>query len=363
LARYKSLLARALNLIRIKFTTILQEKTAELTKRIPEGKITMTTIFLLQSPQNSAIGTELEGLMQRLEELIYPAFDDTLEYQKRFIDHEGVYSDTFNGLIVEYINSRNTFIPETVRKVVTQHTSDASDSIEDISQLVRSCYTNTLEICSAENSKFLLMFLGRKKLQDYFERGALNTFYDSQVTFKAYLGELCSITTGVLEPYLSRLDITSLVDLVSWLVSNYNDKSHMGLLMGDDASISDQEEELDANHESETTIRARLASRFKDNINGIISSRMTEVVLKDIEKFDPKHDDLKPKASFVVPEQDVVEGSVGDSALVSVNDRVQKALGPGLSNAYPPVKTAITLLTIHRDLNYDSRETNVSVFM
>lgn len=319
----------------------------------------MTTIFLLQSPQNSAIGAELEGLMQRLEELVYPASDDEREYQRRFIDHEGVYSDTLKGLIMEYIKSRNTFIPHMVQKVVTQHTSAASDSVEDISQLIRSCYSNTLEICGAENAKFLLMFLGRKKLQEYVDKGALNSYYDSQATFKAYLGDLCSTTAGILEPYLARLDITSLVDLVSWLISNYNDKSIMGPSMGDESAIDDQDDDLDANHESEVTIIARLASRFKENITAIIASRMTEVVLKDIEKFDPKADDLKPKSSAAVLGDSSKEAS-GESTIVSVDERVQKALGPGISNAYPPVKTAITLLIIHRDLNYDSRELNVS---
>ncbi|KAI9743364.1 MAG: Golgi transport complex subunit 3 [Claussenomyces sp. TS43310] len=349
LTRYKSLLARTLNLLRVKFGDILRENTAQTLKRIPEGKVTMTSAFLIQAPQSSAIGNEMEGFMEKLCEIAYKSYDPVRNAFRpsETRPYETDYLDTYRSFIVEYARERQKITSRIMDKLLDL--VDLQKDAGNVARWARECFQAGLEVAVNEDSKFTKTFL-TQPVSSAYESSSKQFTYKGP--FHAFLLGIINSAYTAMEPLLSTMDIPTAIELITWLRTQY-----------DQSDNSDDETENMGTPpdrvQNEAELKLRLSIQFRDAISKIVFGRINEVLLRDIERYQPKAEDLSPHPSIPNPAK---ENGADEEVLNSdrpvtdgIEIRAGLLLGPGLSNAFPPVRTAVRLLMTFNDLTQESK--------
>lgn len=343
-------------MLRIKFGELTRETTAQALKRIPADKMTMTNAFLIQAPQSSAIGQEMEGSMAKLYAIASKSYDPMRNVFRpsEAKPYESDYLDSFKNIIVEYAAERQKITTPIMDKLIDL--TEGQKSAGSMARWARECFQAALEVAVNEESKYVKTFLTRPASLDHEEQGGLKHF-TYKGPFQSFLFDIVNKTCAAMQPVLGTMDISTAIELVTWLRTQY-DQSNIA-----DAEIEVAAAATDIVH-SDVELRSRLSNQFKDAISKIVFGRMNEILLRDIEKYQPKQKDLAAHPSVISSadksqlDEEVLdkEGPVTDG----IEARADQLLGPGLSNAYPPVKTAVRLLMIFNDLTHDSKAEEVS---
>ena len=168
LTRYKSLLARTLNLITNMFASSIKRsaaeaKNAEAKRRKDTGELTMTSIYLMQDPQSVKEVEMLRETIDHLLEQAKKAID--ISHQKKtgaklsaYRGYLAIYEEGLRTMTQEYINTRILYIPDIVGDYLTQTLPSQFEPGADFPRYARECLTAALEICEHETYKFVSIF-------------------------------------------------------------------------------------------------------------------------------------------------------------------------------------------------------------
>lgn len=317
----------------------------------------MTNAFLVQAPQTSAIGKEMEGFMGKLCDIAFRLYDPYRDIFRlsEAKPYEGDYLDAFKSFIVEYATERQKIVPILLDKLLDL--ADGQRSAGDLARWARDSIQTILEIVTNEDSKYAETFLSHAPSSDGEEQRSSKAF-TYRGPFQTFLLDIVNKGCIAMQPILDTMDIPTTIELVTWLRTHYDLSSLMDGEGDDDAATANTVPR-------DAELKSRLSNLFKEAISKIVFSRMNEILLREIEKYSPKPEDLVARPSAIIPSRaDELDGEVLDAegpVTSGIDVRAAHLLGPGLSNAYPPVKTAVRLLMIFNDLTHDSKAEEVSI--
>lgn len=330
---------------------------AETLRRKDMGKLTMTSIYLLQDPQSAAEVELLRGTVTHVMDQAQQAIELYKQKtpQEKFSTEQDairsyltIYEEGLEGMTQQYVNTRILYIPGIVETYLTQSLiTDLSPSI-DFPRYARECLTAALEICENETKKFMCIFSTSWESVSYNNLVSPTILTIDKGKFKSYLITIALRVFEILQPYLQGMDIFGAVEMAIWLNSHVYYGNAAGDLV---SSHSDEEEEDEVNTVIRQT-KSSVAGKVNSKIISAIFSRIREILLKDVERFVGKHEDFVPRVPNAQPEFETADDGT--------NLRLEKALGLGIRAAYPPVKTACRLLVLVHDCTFEYGSENVS---
>jgi hypothetical protein len=335
-----------------------EASSAEASRRKDMGKLTMTSIYLLQDPQSAAEVELLRGTVTHIMEQAKQAVEvyNQKTPEKSSAEKEAIrsyltiYEEGLNAMTQQYVNTRISYIPGIMETYLTQSLTTDIDPSVDFSRYARECLTAALEICENETHKFLCIFSTSWESVSYNSHASPILLTVEKGKFKNYIVTIALRVFDILQPHLQALDILGAVELATWLNSHVYYRNTVGDLV---SSHSDEEEEED---EIATIIRqtkSSVAGKVNSKLISIIFGRIREILLKDVDRYVGKNADFVPRVPTVQPDPEIVDDGT--------NLRLEKALGPGIRAAYPPVKTACRLLVFIHDLTFEYGGENVSL--
>lgn len=345
----------------------MREDTAQAVKRIPEGRMNMTAVFVVQAPQRNPVVNELEGFMTKLQEIAYGSLLRQFDEKGRVVrsNYEAEYVDVYRQLVEAYTAWRRQIVTPILDKVLSKEDVEG-ESAESAARWSRDCFQAVLEVAANENAKYGLIFIGRGDQHRLSRYSTYDPFFANKAHFQGFLSEIIRLSLAIVRPRLSKyLDIQSSIQLVTWL-GQYDYQTNAE----DNGTTSSREDDVLEDLDSDAFTKSRLATQFKGALSELVFERMNAVLLRDIEKYIIKPEDLEPKSATAIAESVEPDAQNNGTIIVDQDElgididpsrRAENVLGPGLVNAYAPVKTAIRLLTIYNDLTRDAHAEEVSM--
>lgn len=329
----------------------------------------MTAVFVVQAPQRNPVLHELEGFMKKLQSLAYGPKLRQFDVRGRILrsNYETEYVDVFRQVVEAYIAWRRQIVTPILDKLLLTEINE-SESAEEVAKWTRESFQAVLEVAVNENAKYGMIFIGSQDEKNIRSTGSFDPFTASRAHFPNFLSEIIKASIAIIRPRLiNRLDIQASIQLVTWL-GQYDYQS----MAEDNGAASSHEEDALDDLDSDAMTKARLAMQLKEALTELVFERMNTVLLRDIEKYVPKLEDLEPRSAIAVAKSVSTESAEKSEQVPSVEDedlamhidpsvRAENVLGPGFLNAYAPVKTAVRLLTIYNDLTRDSRAEDVCI--
>jgi hypothetical protein len=332
---------------------------AEAERRQATGKLTMTSFFLFQDPQSPAEAKMLAASLKYLLTQARGAIEDvhkaksTEELNARR-EHLVMYENALKNKMQEYIGVRLSAVPDKIEELLNQSIPGEFDPRADFPRYARECLNATLEICANECVKYLNIFENRWRTLEYPDQASPIMLSIENGKFKDYLSIIAVRVFKILQPYLQGIEISSAVELTTWLNGHVTHRT---------ASGSDDEEENDMD-EIPGQAKSHVAEEINNKIAATIFGRIREILLKDVERYMSKSDDSIHPGTSPKPVSDS-KIKVEDDVFFedSINVRLEKALGLGIKGAYPPVKVACRLLVYVNDLTFEYDSGNVSCLL
>jgi hypothetical protein len=140
---------------------------AEALRRKDMGKLTMTSIYLLQDPQSAA---EVDILRRTILYIMNQAKITIGDYKQKYPEEKSrieqdairsylaIYEEGLEGMTQQYVNTRNSYIPGIMETYLTQSLTTDVEPSTDFPRYARECLTAALEICENETKKFMCIF-------------------------------------------------------------------------------------------------------------------------------------------------------------------------------------------------------------
>lgn len=329
----------------------------------------MTTVFIAQAPQRNPVADELEGFMTKLQGVVYGSRLRHYDVKGRVIrsNYEAEYVDVFRQLVESYLAWRRQIVTPILDKLLYREEMEG-ESAESAARWSRDCFQAVLEVAANENAKYGLLFIGSHSIQSQpHNNGPVDPFHLHKAYIQNFLSDKVRSSLAIIRPQLTKfLDIQCSLQLVTWL-GQYDYQN----VLEDNGAASSHEDEALEDLDSDAFAKSRLAMQFKEALIHLVFDRMNVVLLRDIEKYVAKPEDLEPRSATAVSKSAEEAGRNDSNGTTIVEEdeltidvdpsrRAENILGPGLSNAYAPVKIAVRLLAIYHDLTRDARTEEVN---
>ncbi|TVY78118.1 Conserved oligomeric Golgi complex subunit [Lachnellula suecica] len=324
--RYTSLLERSLNLIQMAFTSALREVTDDVNKQLKAKEQTETAEYILLYGRYETIISELGSQLEKVLRTSEFAFNDSLP-SKRTSPYVQQWHELYRQLVEIYIKSREPVGPLVLKNLRKFAASDPKLEI-DFKSFARRCVQYVFDICHNELS------LVEKIFQD-----GPHWNKSSELLEKLEQNRLSHVTTlsTFLTPYLSNGDLSRICTLTGWLETVY-------------LTPSDGDMEVDESKE----IGKLTAHVLLDKHLWPLSDALFLKAAAEIEHYKPTPDDLKVTNRPASP----IEGKkVPMDAKLQESKDAHSLASPGMSNAFPTVRTAVKLLVMYNDAVYDRPRT------
>jgi hypothetical protein len=164
-----------------------------------------------------------------------------------------------------------------------------------------------------------------------------------------------------LKPDIQVVPLESAIEIATWANGFTNYRGTSGNMI---SSHEDEDEDdgpgLDG-WQSVSQAKARVGGEINKMIVNTIFGRIRDIILKDIERFAPKVDELILASPAISNHRNLQRSKdVDEPFFEDTTDRLSKAIGPGILSAFPPVKTACQLLVYVTDLTFDHDSDKVS---
>ncbi|KAG9230428.1 Sec34-like family-domain-containing protein [Amylocarpus encephaloides] len=324
--RYTSLLERALNLVQMSVTSSLRQVTAEVTQQLLTKDNTETAEYILLYGKYETIVSDLSTPVEKLLRTGEFAFVDKAHNVYAPHWHE------FHKQIIEtYIKNREP-VGALVSKKLPKFATEINPE-KDFKSFTRRCVSYVFEICHNELTLAEAFFQDG----DHWNKDSESAEKIEQNRF-SYLNTLSNFLT----PYLSNGDLARACNLISWLEATY-------------LTSSDGEYDEDRKRDAQRLTAHVLLEKHLWPLSDGLFLRAA----KEMEFFKPAPEDLRftkdtTKAGTKVPEKPAEQ--TPENGLRDGEDN-QGFVNPGMSNAFPTVKTAVKLLVMYNDRVYDRPRT------
>lgn len=346
----------------------MRQDTQQALGRIPDNKMNMTTVFVVQAPQRNPTANELNSFMSKLQTLAYPNI--LLHDNNHNADMKSLpqYVEVFSNFVDTYITWRRSIITPILEKLLSG-LDHADQTVDAIVRTVRDSFQAVLEVAANEDARYTLIFTPQTSSRTARPEG-LDKFAEAKAQFPKFLSEIIASCLSTVKPRIQQhLDMSRTIELVSWL-GQYD----ITTLVEDNASIGSHDDDIYEQPSPESITKSRLVLELKTALTDIVFERLNVTLFTNVEKYIPHPDELRPRAAVDVAttaQDDEAHPATTDSQNNDVTTthldpyiRAENLLGPGLTSAYAPVKTAVRLLTVYNDLTLDTRqEADVSVFL
>jgi hypothetical protein len=366
LTRYQSLLTKTHSLLQIAYTNTIRSKTSEARAILAKAaKITTTTVFLVQAPDNHPTDGRLEGSIEHIIDTARPIFDPAIRYtpQPQGRDKESAaaaaetYYTLLKSLTDEYTTSRRGLITDVLHSVLTSTLVDEYPPSSDFGKYARAALNTTLEIVLNEYGKYALFFTGPRS-SAHRATSEFHRIWKTQVTFNRYLEDLCGQAFRILEPWLGKEDVGVATQVVVWLDSYVAASVEDGGDGGDADSVADT---YRTEGGGETEIKTHLAGLLRRAVVQGVWGRVRERLYAGVTRFQPKPQDfILSNDSDKAKNEEKGLVAAEEPADSDIEGRAVKALGPSFLNAYPPLKLGIHLLILNNDLGFNAATNQVS---
>ena len=199
-SRYRSLLTRALTLIRVHFVTVLREIAADVTKRITEKQLNETTMSALLYAKFKVNANELREIGHEIEKrAVLPA--------GRGAKADGEYENLMQELRQNYAATRGKLVIPLVRKKIAEIALTPSSS-KDLVSFARATIGYIRGITSDEYSLWQEWFVTEQGLYDFLE-DVCDPLYDHlrpRIIHENSLPRLCELCILIQTRYTQEVD-------------------------------------------------------------------------------------------------------------------------------------------------------------
>jgi hypothetical protein len=304
------------------FSSALREVTDDVNKQLKAKEQTETAEYILLYGRYetivSELGPQLEKVLKTTEFTFNNASDS--KHQSPYVQQ---WHELYRQLVDVYIKSREPVGP-LVLKNLRKFAASEPKPEADFKSFARRCVQYVFDICHNE------LTLVEKIFQD-----GPHWNKSSELLEKLEQNRLSHVTTlsTFLTPFLSNGDLASICTLTGWLETVY---------------LTSNEGDMDNDQSRE--IGKLTAHVLLDKHLWPLSDALFLNAAKEIEHYKPTPDDLKVSNRPASP----IEGkrSAIDNKARDGQDAPSLA-SPGMSNAFPTVRTAVKLLVMYNDAVYD----------
>lgn len=328
--RYTTLLDKALNLVQIAFSNSLREVSDDASKQLKAKEQTETNQYILLYGKYESARENLGHSIERLLTTDEFAFGRRGDVDRTPYIQQ--WHNLYQQLLESYIRSRDPVGPLVLKNL--QNFSTTSPLPDKEFQLfARRSVQYVFDTCQNE----------LKLAAKFFQNGPLMADYppppipwNMPNAYLEKLEESClshvKILHGFLTPYLSNGDLHRVCDLVTWL---------------GDTFISAEA------HEDESRDGQRLAAQVLLGTHlWPLADQLFIMEAKKLEHFKPSPEDLRivsPNAPKLSNEKAIPTSGlrVDTAALKPLEEST--SVEAGVSNAFPTVKTAVSLLVLYNE--------------
>ncbi|TVY15469.1 Conserved oligomeric Golgi complex subunit 3 [Lachnellula arida] len=324
--RYTSLLERALNLIQMAFSSALREVTDNVNKQLKAKDQTETAEYILLYGRYETVISELGPQLEKILRTAEFTFNNAAN-SKNPSPYIQQWHELYKQLVEIYVKSREPVGPLVLKNLRKFAANDPKPDM-DFKSFARRCVQYVFDICHNE------LNLVEKIFQD-----GPHWNKSSELLERLEQNRLSHVTTlsTFLTPYLSNGDLTRICTLTSWLETIY---------------LTPADGDLDGDQSKE--VGKLTAHVLLDKHLWPLSDTLFLKAAAEIEHYKPTPDDLKIASKSSSPVED--KKSALDSKARDDQDTPSLA-SPGMSSAFPTVRTAVKLLVMYNDAVYDRPRT------
>lgn len=303
----------------------LREVTDDATKQLRSKEQTETAEYILLYGKYetviSDLGPQVEKLLKSAE---FPLSDNSGPKSSSAITQQ--WPEFYKQVVDTYIKSREPVGPLVLKSLRKFAASDPKPET-DFKSFARRCIQYVFDICYNELTL----------VEKFFQDGP-NWNKDAELAEKIEENRFSHLATlfTFLTPYLSNGDLTRICGLTSWLEANY--------------LTSNEDFDSDRTREAQKLT----AHVLLDKHLWPLSDALFLKAAAEIEHFKPSPENLKiniqPAASPASENEAVPKSEPLDT---DAHRDAHTRASPGMSSAYPTVKTAVKLLVMYNDRVYD----------
>ena len=304
------------------FSSALREVTDNVNKQLKAKDQTETAEYILLYGRYETVISDLGPQLERILRTAEFAFND-VSNSNNSSPYIQQWHELYRQLVEIYIKSREPVGP-LVLKNLRNFAANVPKPDTDFKSFARRCVQYVFDICHNE------LNLVEKVFQD-----GPHWNKSSQLLERLEQNRLSHVTTlsTFLTPYLSNGDLTHICTLTSWLETVY---------------LTPADGDLDGDQSKE--VRKLTAHVLLDKHLWPLSDTLFLKAAAEIEHYKPTPDDLKITSEPSSPVED--KRSTLDSKAHDDQDTPSLA-SPGMSSAFPTVRTAVKLLIMYNDAVYD----------
>jgi len=316
-----SLLERSLNLIQMAFSSALREVTDDVNKQLKAKEQTETAEYILLYGRYETIISELGPQLEKVLRTAEFAFNNASN-SKNPSPYAQQWHELYRQLVEIYIKSREPVGPLVLKNLRKFAANDPKPDA-DFKSFARRCVQYVFDICHNE------LNLVEKIFQD-----GPHWNKSSKLLERLEQNRLSHVTTlsTFLTPYLSSGDLTRICNLTGWLETVY---------------LTPTDGDIDGDQSKE--VGKLTAHVLLDKHLWPLSDTLFLKAAAEIEHYKPTSDDLKITSKPASP----VEKKSALSSKTHESPETPSLASPGMSSAFPTVRTAVKLLVMYNDAVYD----------
>lgn len=356
LARYTSLLLRALNLFESQLKKDLEDRLEDIRKRRAEGSLNATTLHaLLYRTMSAEMQDNLRFIGAWATEI--PEYDNHLGSSSRGSSLSmpsspskapgllrspspatAVAKAQLKSTIRGISNWRQALLSPIVQELIDA-LNGAIEKKEDAMKASRTCIKGALDVCKEELTYFHRFFPP--------DVWSIQQQSNPLADYTVYLGDLCKQVTEVVSQIVGRTDLQDAVALTNWVERCY---------VPDFSQYNTEQESIDT--QLFETNRRNITMKMSRDIKEVILGRFAEIVLRKIEKYEPTQQDLEIAPPYI-DRRESLSGTkastpgtrkIPNMDLDDLDNRAIEIIGEGYLTAYPPVKSATRMLILHNEM-------------
>lgn len=237
------------------------------------------------------------------------------------------YHDLYSQLVDIYVKSREPVGALVTKRLAKFATTEKPDS--DFQAFARRCIQYVLDVCHNEQNLVIEFFNNGPLLLNYNDLNGWTKNSHYAERFQDHTWSYLSTFSTFLLPYLNKADLQQVCGLINWLETMY--------LAPADGDVEDSREDRSS------IVQALLSRHLWNAVDTLFLQ-----AAQRLESFRPTQEDLR-----MILDTKTLAVSGKRSESVDEKAQAQELFNPSVSNAYPTVKTAVSLLVMYNESTYE----------